>query len=138
MFDGHRVLVNRQCAGRLARCRTDAAREFREVIGGVKLNQGLLPSSPVDQVVPVRDQVAKRAARMAKGYATAHASAALVSGLLLSPMLVELAVVLDAFRYRLMRLREPLLLFKSCRFTHSASSELSIIKIGAGVALLYD
>src|SRR6185295_16240520 len=60
-FDGDRVLVDVERAGRFARRRADAARHFRKVVGRVQGAGGLIPVARVDEVVPVRDLGVDRA-----------------------------------------------------------------------------
>src|SRR6202042_1183433 len=47
--------------------------ELREIVGGVQAVGGLLPVVPPDQVVPLRDQVAQRAATVTERDAAVHA-----------------------------------------------------------------
>mmetsp|Transcript_30094 Transcript_30094/g.66684 ORF Transcript_30094/g.66684 Transcript_30094/m.66684 type:complete len:333 (+) Transcript_30094:1854-2852(+) len=102
-LDGHRVLDNAQHAGTLAGSRTYAAGELREGVGGQQPVQGLLPLALVDQVVELRDDVAKGAAGVslvAEGCTALHAAGSLrVQQRLLILLLhaaVHLLVVLDA------------------------------------------
>ena len=67
-------LVDAQHARRLARRRTDAPGEFREIVGGVQLPHRLLPAPPVHQIVPIRNDVGQRTAGMAEGNAAIHAA----------------------------------------------------------------
>ena len=66
LLDRDRVVVDVQHAGRLARRRADQARELGEVVGRVQLHERVLPAVAVDEVVPVRDPVAERAALVAE------------------------------------------------------------------------
>ena len=54
-FDGDRIVVDVERAGRLARRRADAAGEFGEIIGRVQIARRLVPVVAVDQIVPVRN-----------------------------------------------------------------------------------
>ena len=62
---GHGLVVYGQHAGALARCRAHPARELGEVVGGVQAFDGVAPAVPENEVVPVRYEVAERAARQA-------------------------------------------------------------------------
>ena len=77
LLDRHRIVVDRQHARRFARGRTDEAGELGEVVGRVELIDGLAPLVPVDEVVPVGDQVPERTALVAERNAAVHAAGAL-------------------------------------------------------------
>ncbi len=93
VLDGHRVLVDREGAGGLAGGGADAAGELREVVGRMQGGQRALPLAPVDEVVPVRDQVAEGTAAVAERHAAVHAAGALAARLVVRPLEVELVVV---------------------------------------------
>src|SRR5204863_3933204 len=95
LLDRDRVVVDVEHARRLARRRADPARELGKVVGCVKRVDGVAPAVAVHQVVPVRDQVAERAARMAERDAAVHAARALVLELCLREQYDELLEVLD-------------------------------------------
>ena len=61
-LDGDRIVVDVERAGRFARRRTDAAGEFREIVGRVQVARGFVPVAAIDQIVPVRNLVVDRAA----------------------------------------------------------------------------
>ena len=63
----------------------ERAGELREVVGGVQAVDGLAPLVAVDEVVPVGDEVAERAALVAEGDAAVHAARALLAQLVLRP-----------------------------------------------------
>ena len=92
-LDRDRVLVDPEHARRLARCRAQPSRELGEVVGGVQALHRLRPVVPVHKVVPLRDQVAERAAVMAEGDAAVHAASSLLLGGLLVEGLVDLLPV---------------------------------------------
>ena len=81
LLDRHRVVVDGQHAGRLARRRADEPGELREVVGGVQLLDGVAPLVAVDEVVPVGDEVAQRAPLMAERHPAVHAPRALAAQL---------------------------------------------------------
>ena len=74
LLDGDRVGVDAEHAGGLARRRAQAPGELGEVVGGVQAFDGGLPVVAVDEVVPVRDEVAERAAVVAERDAAVHAA----------------------------------------------------------------
>src|SRR5206468_4123772 len=96
--DGHRVAVDAEDAGGLTGGRTQAPRELGEVVGRVQGLEGVLPPAPVDEVVPLGDQVHDRAAvlALAEGHAAIHAPRALGLELVLGNRLVEFPPVLNA------------------------------------------
>src|SRR5215210_2781124 len=96
LFYGNGLVVDGEDAGSLARSRAEHARERGKVVGLVQAVDGLLPVLAVDEVVPVGDQVPKRAARVAEGHAAVHATRGLALELLLRHRLVDVAVVLDS------------------------------------------
>ena len=87
------ALADLQHAGGLAGRRAQPPGELREVVGGVQLLDRLAPAVAVDEVVPVRDQVAQRAAVVAERHAALHAARALVAQALDGQLLDELLVV---------------------------------------------
>ena len=94
-LDRHRVVVDVQRARRLARRRAHAAGEFGEIVGPVQPLQRRAPFAPRDQIVPVRDVIVHRAARMAEGHAAIHAALRLKPDLGLGQRLDELGPVLQ-------------------------------------------
>ena len=74
LLDRHRVGVDAEHARRLARRRAQPAGELGEVVRGVQAVDGVAPVVAVDEVVPVRDQVAERAAVVAERDAAVHAA----------------------------------------------------------------
>jgi hypothetical protein len=80
LLDRDRVaLADLQHAGRLARGGAQPAGELREVVGRVQLDDRLAPAVAVDEVVPVRDQVAQRTPVVAERHAALHAARALLA-----------------------------------------------------------
>ena len=73
-FDRHRIAIDAEHAGAFAGRRAQPSRELGEVVGRVQALDRRLPSIAIDQVVPVRDQVAERAAAVAERNAAVHAA----------------------------------------------------------------
>ena len=97
LLDRHRVaLADLEHAGGLARRRAQPAGELGEVVRRVQLADRVVPAVAVDEVVPVRDEVAQRAAVVAERHAALHAARALRGELLVGPADQELLVVLRA------------------------------------------
>ena len=95
-LDGHRVVVDVERARRLARRRADAPRDLGEVVGRVQVLRRRLPVAAPDEIVPVRDLVVHRTARVAVGDAAVHAAAGLGLRLLLGERDDELLPMLHA------------------------------------------
>ncbi len=95
-LDADRRLIDAQRAGRLARCRTDAARELGEIVGRMQHLDRRLPVLAVHQVVEVGDDVVDRAAVVAERDATIHAARALDLGFAVRQREHELLVMLHA------------------------------------------
>ena len=74
--------------------------ELGEVVRAVELLDRLLPAVAVDEVVPVRDQVAERAAVVAERHAALHAARRLLAQLDERQRADELAEVADALGRR--------------------------------------
>src|SRR5258708_27313228 len=78
----------------------------------------LLPAPAIDQVVPVRDDVAERAALVAEGDAAIHASRPLRAQLVLRHLEIVLAPVLQSLAHRAPCRRLALDLHESRYFAH--------------------
>ena len=95
LLDGDGVLVDAQDARRLARRRAQATGELGEVVRGVQAVDRFAPVFAVDEVVPVRDEVAERAAVVAERDAAIHAAPGLFTQFRAVERLVHLAPVSD-------------------------------------------
>ena len=82
LLDRDRVVVDREHAGRLARGGTDPPGELGEVVGQMELLRGLAPLVPVDEVVPLGNQVPERAPLVAERDPAVHAPGTLAPELL--------------------------------------------------------
>src|SRR5690242_3728119 len=89
-FDRDGIVVDVQRAGSLAWGWADAASELWEVVGGMQHPDRVLPLMPIDQIVPVRDQVVDRTALVAERDAAIHATRCLLGQLVLRQLLQEL------------------------------------------------
>ena len=140
-LDADRLGVDVERAGGFARRRTDPAGKIREIVGRVQNRQSLLPISPVDQVVPVGNDVVDRAARITERDTTVHAACALDAGLLVSENLDELAVVLQTRSGGLGGLRQTSILDESGWLAHAyaasscfcAASSVSTRRYSCGI-----
>ncbi len=117
-LNGDRVLVDPEHAGGLAGCRTETPGELGEVVGGVQALHGPRPVVAVDQVVPLRDQVAERAAVVAERNATVHAPRALLLGLVLAEGLVDLPPIAQPHRHGAPTRQSPRVLHEARLLTH--------------------
>ena len=117
-LDRHRCAVDGEDARAFARRRAQPAGEFREVVGRVQPIDRGAPAIPIHEVVPIRNQVAERAALMAERNAAVHASSRLIPQRGCFVRQIHLAPVaharLDGTRRRLL----PLDLDKAGGFTH--------------------
>ena len=119
LLDGHGGLVDAQHAGRLAGGRAQPAGELGEVVGGVQPLNRFLALVPPDEVVPLRNEVAQRAALVAERDAAVHAAAGLALQDTLFLGLVDLLPVHDADRNGTARLGFTLTYFqKSAWISH--------------------
>src|SRR4029453_16256663 len=84
--------------------RAEASRELGEIVGGVKPIDRLAPLVAVDQIVPVRNDIAKRTAVMAKRDAAVHAARGLVGERGLRIRRVDFAPVAKALDERRRRM----------------------------------
>ena len=118
LLDGHRALVDAEHAGGLAGRRAEAARELREVVGGMQPLDGLAPAVAVHEVVPVRDEVAERTAVVAEGDAAVHAPSGLLLQLAFRKGLVDLFPVPQADGYGPPRRQLAVVLQEPGELTH--------------------
>src|SRR5262249_10065117 len=100
-LDGHRVVIDVERAGGLARRRTDAAGDFREIVGGMQVARGLVPLAAIDEIVTVGDLIVDRTTGVAIGNAAIHAARGLRLGFRLWQRAHEFAPMLDALFDRL-------------------------------------
>ena len=98
-LDGHRVIPDTEDAGALTGGGADASGELGEVVGGVQPVVGLTPAALTDQVVPLRDDVAQRAAVMAERDAAVHAAGGLGLHLAVGELVVDLVPVEQTQRH---------------------------------------
>mgnify|MGYP001410881785 CR=1 FL=1 len=95
-LDGDRRFVDAQHARGFTRRGADAPGEFGKVVRGMKHANGFFPAVAVNQIVPIRNDVVHRAARVAEGNAAIHAARALVADLLFGEIQVDFEIVVDA------------------------------------------
>src|SRR5262245_7889058 len=81
-LDGHGIVVDPEHARALARSRAETTGPLREVVRRVQAIECLAPVVLVDQVVPVRNDVAQRAALVAERDAAVHAPGRLLGEVL--------------------------------------------------------
>jgi hypothetical protein len=120
LLDRDRIVVDVQDARLLAGGGADAARELGEVVGRVQALDRVAPASPIDQIVPVGDDVPERAALVAEGDAAVHAARPLSSQLVLGELALELAPILQALLDRPAVRQVPLDLEESGDLSHQA------------------
>ena len=118
LLDGDGVLVDAEHTRRLARRRTQPARELGEVVGGVEALDGVVPVVAIDEIVPVRDQVAERTAVVAERDPAVHAPTRLVRQGIGIELFVHLLPVAQPHRDGATLRRLPIPLQEPGRFTH--------------------
>ena len=99
-LDGDRDLDEVERARRLARRRADAAGELGEIVGGMQVEDRVLPVVAIDEIVPVGDLVVHRAAGVTVRNAAVHAARRLVARRLFRQRNDELAPMADAIAGR--------------------------------------
>src|SRR5271169_910319 len=73
------ITVDVQYAGFFTRRGTDPSRKLGKIVGPMQPVNGLAPASAIDQIVPVGNYVAERAAFVAEGNSAIHAARALLT-----------------------------------------------------------
>jgi hypothetical protein len=99
-FDGDRHVVDVERTGGLAGRGADAARNLGKIVGGVQIAGSRLPLVAIDEIVPVRDLVVDRTARVTVRDAAIHAAGRLLGDFLLGQRDDELAPMLEALVHR--------------------------------------
>ena len=102
----------------LARRRAELARELGEVVRRVQPVDGGAPLAAVHEVVPVRDQVAERAARVAERHAAVHAALRLLAHEAVLGGRLLLRVVAQPVLDRAVRLHAAAQLQEPARVSH--------------------
>ncbi|CAB5068169.1 unannotated protein [freshwater metagenome] len=100
LLDRHRVRINSQHTGGLARCRTKPARKLGKIVRCVQALDGFMPTVFVDQIIPIGNDVSERTAVIAERNTTIHAPAGLVLQVILWELLVDLFPVQQSYRNR--------------------------------------
>jgi hypothetical protein len=109
----------------IARRRAEAPGELGEVVRRVQLVDRLAPAVAVDEVVPVGDQVAERAAVVAERHAALHAARALLAQTLDRQRGEELSVVANALARIAFRRVDPLDLEEPAELAHQAACSVA-------------
>jgi hypothetical protein len=109
---------DRHHAGRLARGGTEPSGELGKVVGCVQPFECDAPLVVIDEVVPLRNQVAQRTGVVTERDAAVHASAGLFAGRVLALRFVDLVPVCEAQLDRSALGRQALALKKSRWLTH--------------------
>src|SRR5690606_20511942 len=107
---------------RFAGCRAYQAGELGKVVGGVEAGERLPPAIPIDEVVPIGDEVAERAAVVAERHTAVQPARRLDANLLGSGIELDFVPVADAFLDRPMRRVAAPVLEESGHLTHHPSS----------------
>ncbi len=120
LFDRDRVGVDVEHASGLARRRAEFAGELGKIVRRMQPFGGLLPVVAVDEVVPLRDQVAERAAGLAEGNPAIHAARRLALDQLGRRREIDLVPVPQPLRHRSSRRQLAINFQESAWISHSA------------------
>lgn len=128
LLDRDRWLIDSENAGCFARRGTNPAGEFREIVGRVQLANGFSPTPPIDEIVPIGNQVVDGASGLAKGHATIHAARALGPKSLFRKIEVDLEPIIDPLRDWPPRRKFAPIFQESRVLTHVAPAHLRLAR----------
>ena len=117
-LDRDRVVVDAEHARALARRRAEPAGELGKVVRRVQAVDRRVPPIAIDEIVPVGNQVAERAALVTERDAAVHAARGLAFEHRLRVRQVHLLPVVDPLRDRPRRMLLALNFDEPCRFAH--------------------
>ena len=120
VLDGYRGVGDSQNACAFTRGRTGASGKLGKIIGLVEAFQGILPTAPVDEVVPFGNQVVDRATvtRLAEGDTSIHTARTLALQMIDICRGEDLSEILHPNQRFAIRYRFSRKLLKAGRFTH--------------------
>ena len=124
-LDRDRILVDAEHARSFARRGAEQAGELGEVVGLVQPLDRRAPVVAIDQVVPVGNQVAERAALVAERNAAVHAARRLPRQLLGRIGVVDVAIVADALGDRARRRLDARVFDEAGGLAHHATRSLN-------------
>ena len=99
-LDRHGRLADAQNARSFTRRRAHTSRELWKIVGRMQAVDRLAPSAAVNQIVPIRNDVAERATLVAEGNPAIHAAGALRAQLVFGHLEIEFAPILQALADR--------------------------------------
>ena len=117
-LDRNGIVIDAEHACGFAWSGTDSTGELRKVIRRMQHTQRFRPASAINQVVPVRDDVVDRAARMAERDAAVHAASALYLERGLLELVHDLTPVVKALAHVAIGRRLALEFHESRDFAH--------------------
>ena len=120
LLDRDRIRVDSQNTGALAGRRTQAAGELGKVVRRMQALNGFPPVIPIDQIIPIGNDVAERATLMAKRNATVHAALCLLSKLLFWKISIDFLPVPKPLGNRPAVRSDTADLEKTARISHAA------------------
>ena len=151
VVDRDRITVHPADAGLLTERRTHAPGELREIAGLKESGQSVPGVIQIHLVVPLRDHVVQGTARyharqlhraLAHGHAAVHAARSLFLSLLLAERQMKLQIIRQSLHRLSVNIVLPLILQKSCRFSHNAPRITIIIRspgsCAAGAASIHE
>src|SRR5665213_3284040 len=128
-LDAHRIVVDVERARGFAGCGADAPGELGEIVGRMQRRQRRLPLVPVDQVVPVRNDVVDWAAGLAERNSAIHAARTLLRRCRIVQRQHELAVMLEPLGDRLRHFGDALELEESGDLAHCFAARFVVRRV---------
>ncbi len=132
-LDADRIVVDIERAGGFAWRRADSSGEFRKVVGRVQHFERLAPLLPVDEVIPVGNDVVDRAAGLTEWDAAVHAARALLRRLIVLEREDEFAVVAHALADRQRDFGNSLQLDEAGGLAHRGQVVLTLHRLALAV-----
>ena len=119
-FDRDGRFVDPQDARRFAWRGANAPGKLRKIISGMEDADRILPAVAIDEIVPVRNDVVDRAARVAERNAAIHAARALHAHFFFRERLVDLEIIVNALRDRTPRRHFTRVFLEAGDLTHES------------------
>jgi hypothetical protein len=132
LLDRHRRLIDAQHASRFAWRGTNPPGEFRKIIGGVQLPNGIFPAAAINQIVPVGDDVIDRTSCVTERDAAIHTARALVAQLRLRKILIDFEPIVHAFCDWPARGEFTAVFHEAGGLTHAAPVQVPHLRAGSG------
>ncbi len=96
----------------------------------MQLADGIFPASAINEIVPVRDEIADGTARLAERNSAVHAASTLLAKLVFRKILVDFEPVVHALEHRTSRRQFPRVIHEAGGLTHVAPALLHLLCTG--------